>query len=104
MNLSRLVLVEDRLRGADGTESAEIVAVLLQPDPDSLTRVARLSPGTRLGIVCDLGGTLQTLTGMIAFNPGLRMIGLSFKVDERSVQQLAARITARARPALAAAS
>jgi DNA-binding transcriptional regulator YhcF (GntR family) len=138
VNLSHLVLVEDRLPSAHGTESADIVGLLLPPDPDSLTQVVRLSSGTRLGIVCDLAGTLQSLTGMVAaFNPGLRMtgaltgddrgvrelirsvdvilvtlsataaltsyqppvplIGVSFKVDERSVQQLAGRIAARAR-------
>jgi hypothetical protein len=145
VNLSHLVLLEDRLQSARSSGGAEIVALLLPPDPESLTQVARLSPGTRLGIVCDLGGTLQTLGAMVAgFNPDLRisgaltddnrtlrrlirsvdvilvtpsatetltayephvpLISLSFKVDERSVQQLAARIAARARRALAAAS
>lgn len=145
VNLSHLVLVEDGLQSARAGDGAEIVALLLPPDPDSLTLVARLSAGTRLGIVCDLRGTLQTVTGMVgAFNPGLRisgaltrddralrklirsvdlvlvtpsatetltayqphvpLISVSFKVDERSVQQLAARIAARARRALPAAS
>ena len=145
VNLTHLVQVEDRLRRALPADGAEIVALLVPPDPDSMTQVARLSAGTRLGIVCDLSGTLQTLTGMVGgFNPGLRVVGalasddravrrllklvdvvlvtpsatealtayqphvplisLSFKVDERSLQQLAQRIAGRARRTLPAAS
>ncbi len=142
VNLSHLGQLEDGVRFAHG---ADIVGLLVPPDPDSLTQVARLSGGRRLGIVCDIGGTLQTLTGMVGgVNPGLRIvgalasddralrrllksvdvilatpsataalnayqpnvpvIGLSFKVDERSVQQVAQRIAGRARQALPAAS
>jgi DNA-binding transcriptional regulator YhcF (GntR family) len=145
VNLSHLVVVEDSLRQVEGPDTAEIVALLLPPDPESLTQVARLRPGTRLGIVCDLGGTLHSLSGMVAaYNPGIRTVGalsnddravrklirtvdvilvtpsasealngyeprvplisVSFKVDDRSVQQLAARISERQRRDLVAAS
>jgi DNA-binding transcriptional regulator YhcF (GntR family) len=144
VNLSHLVMVEDRLRQAAGPGTAELVALLLPPDPESLTQVARLRPGTRLGIVCDLAGTLQSLSGLAsAYNPGIRIsgaltddqralgrlvrsvdvilvtasasaalnaqqprvptIGVSFKVDERSVQQLADRVAHRQRHARPAA-
>jgi hypothetical protein len=99
-------------------------------DPESLTQVARLRPGTRLGIVCDLPPTLAALGGLVrgynpsifptsclsgdeaalrrlldesdvllvtpsasarvrSFEPSVPIIEVSFKPDERSVQQLA---------------
>jgi hypothetical protein len=76
VNLSHLVAVEERLRRPEHVGDAEIVALLLPPDPESLTQVARLRPGTRLGVVCDLAGTLQSLGGMVAaYNPGVHACG-----------------------------
>jgi DNA-binding transcriptional regulator YhcF (GntR family) len=138
VNLSHLVTVEARLREAGRVGGAEIVALLLPPDPESLTQVARLRAGTRLGLVCDLAGTLQSLRGMVAaYNPGvvtrgaltddehalrevlrdsdvilvtpsahaylvayqphMPLISVTFQVDERSIQQLAERLQARIR-------
>lgn len=88
VNLSHLVVVEDVLRQFDGAASAEIVALLLPPDPESLIQVARLRPGTRLGIVCDLVGTLQSLSGMVAaYNPGVRISG-ALTTDHRGLRTL----------------
>ncbi len=138
MNLSHLAEVEQVLRRAVPTGGAEIIGLLVPTDPESLTQVARLRPGTRLGIVCDLDPTLQALSGLVrGYNPaiqatgcltgdeaGLRrlldevdvvlmtpsagervrslepripLIAVSFKPDERSVQQLGALIAAEAR-------
>lgn len=138
VNLSHLVVVEEGLRQAQRPGGAEIVALLLPPDPDSLTQVARLKPGTKLGIVCDLAGTLQSLSGLISgynphvrvsgslttddravrklvresdvilvtpsaqehlltFNPRVPLIGVTFRVDERSIQQLSERLQSRLR-------
>ena len=88
VNLSHLVVVEDVLRRFEGEDSAEIVALLLPPDPESLIQVARLRPGTRLGIVCDLAGTLQSLSGMVAaYNPGVRISG-ALTTDHRGLRGL----------------
>jgi DNA-binding transcriptional regulator YhcF (GntR family) len=142
VNLSHLVVVEERLEpAAQRSGSAEIVALLLPPDADSLTQVARLRPGTRLGIVCDLPGTMQSLSGMVSgynprvratgalsaddralrrvvkesdvilvtpsarerlltFSPGVPLIAVAFRVDDRSVQVLAERIALRLREPL----
>jgi len=133
MNLSHLAAVERVLRDAAPSEGAEIIGLLVPTDPVSLTQVARLRPGTRLGIVCDLDATLQALGGLVrgynpgievtsclshdeaslpalieavdvllitpssservrAFGPRVPIIEVSFKPDERSVQQLGASI------------
>lgn len=138
VNLSHLVVVEDGLRRAQGPDSAEIVGLLLPPDPESLTQVARLRPGTKLGVVCDLAGTLQSLGAMaaaynphakvsgalthdqksvrklvkesdvilvtpsakeflLAFEPHVPVIGVTFRVDERSIEQLSERLRAKLR-------
>jgi hypothetical protein len=137
-NLSHLAAVEQVLRGVVPTGGAEIIGMLVPTDPESLTQVARLRPGTRLGIVCDLDATLQALGGLVrGYNPGIQataclsdddtslrqmlesidvllvtpsasarvrdceprvpLIEVSFKPDERSVQQLGALIAAQAR-------
>jgi DNA-binding transcriptional regulator YhcF (GntR family) len=137
-NLSHLAAVEQVLRGAVPTGGAEIIGMLVPTDPESLTQVARLRPGTRLGIVCDLDATLQALGGLVrGYNPGIQataclsdddaalrqmlesidvllvtpsasarvrdceprvpLIEVSFKPDERSVQQLGTLIAAQAR-------
>lgn len=88
VNLSHLVVVEDVLRQFDSPGAAEIVALLLPPDPESLIQVARLRPGTRLGIVCDLVGTLHSLSGMVAaYNPGVR-ISSALTTDHRALRAL----------------
>jgi len=47
--------------GKDG--AAEVLGIHIPIDPDSLVQVARLRPGTRVGIVCDLKQTLASLRG-----------------------------------------
>jgi DNA-binding transcriptional regulator YhcF (GntR family) len=133
MNLTHLAAVEQVLRDAVPDGGAEIIGLLVPTDPGSLTQVARLRPGTRLGIVCDLGATLEALGGLVrGYNPGIRVttclsaqeaelrtllddvdvllitpsasarvrsfepstpiIEVSFKPDDRSIQQLGALI------------
>jgi DNA-binding transcriptional regulator YhcF (GntR family) len=72
MNLSHLAAVEQILRGAVPSGGAEIIGLLVPTDPESLTQVARLRPGTHLGIVCDLTATLEALGGLVrGYNPGI---------------------------------
>jgi hypothetical protein len=133
MNLSHLGAVEQVLRGTVPSGGAEIIGLLVPTDPESLTQVARLRPGTHLGVVCDLTATLEALGGLVrGYNPGIEVsrclsddeialrrlldqadvllvtpsasarvracepsapiIEVSFKPDERSVQQLGALI------------
>lgn len=133
MNLTHLAAVEQVLRNAVPEGGAEIIGLLVPTDPESLTQVARLRPGTRLGIICDLPATLEALGGLVrGYNPGILaasalstddhelrallervdvllitpsasgrvraleprapIIEVSFKPDERSVQQLGALI------------
>jgi DNA-binding transcriptional regulator YhcF (GntR family) len=133
MNLSHLAAVEQVLRASVPEGGAEIIGLLVPTDPESLTQVARLRPGTRLGVVCDLAATLEALGGLVrGYNPGIAatsclsddeaslrelldgvdvllvtpsasarvrgcepsapIIEVSFKPDERSVQQLGALI------------
>jgi DNA-binding transcriptional regulator YhcF (GntR family) len=133
INLSHLAAVEQAVRAAVPVGGAEIIGLLVPTDPESLTQVARLRPGTHLGIVCDLPPTLEALGGLVrGYNPGIAVtsclseddnalrplieasdvllvtpsasarvracepsapiIEVSFKPDERSVQQLAALI------------
>jgi hypothetical protein len=130
INLSHLAAVEQAVRATVPHGGAEIIGLLVPTDPESLTQVARLRPGTRLGIVCDLSATLEALGGLVrGYNPGISatsclsgdeaalgrllddsdvllvtpsasarvrsfepsapIIEVSFKPDERSVQQLA---------------
>lgn len=144
VNLSHLAALEEHLVRPQRAGSAEIVALLLPPDPESLTQVARLRPDTRLGIVCDLAGTLRSLGGLaqaynprvrvsgalttdaaamrklvresevilvtpsardqlLAYRPRMPLVGVTFRVDERSIEQLSERVHARLRGELAVA-
>jgi DNA-binding transcriptional regulator YhcF (GntR family) len=137
LNLSHLAAVEQVLRAAVPGGGAEIIGLLVPTDPESLTQVARLRPGTRLGVVCDLPSTLEALGGLVrgynagitatgslstddaavhrivetvdvllvtpsasarvrSFEPSIPIIEVSFKPDERSVQQLGALMSSRA--------
>ena len=143
VNLSHLLALEDGLRPASQAERPEVVGLLIPPDPESLIQVARLPAGTRLGIVCDLPGTLSALSGMVssinhsieivsglsddepalrevarkagailvtssardrlaALEPRVPLIEVTFRVDERSVQQLAEQVRERLRIAVGA--
>jgi len=56
--------------------AAEVLGMHTPIDPDSLVQVARLRPGTRVGIVCDLTQTLATLTGLVdGYNAALVVDG-----------------------------
>src|SRR4051794_33582581 len=133
INLSHLAAVEQIVRAVVPVGGAEIIGLLVPTDPESLTQVARLRPGPRLGIICDLSPTLEALGGLVrGYNPGITVtsclsndepslrhlldsadvllvtpsasvlvrghepsvpiIAVSFKPDERSVQQLGALI------------
>lgn len=76
VNLTHLAAVEGVLRTAVPVGGADIVGLLVPTDPESLTQVARLRAGTRLGVVCDLPPTLEALGGLVrGYNPGITVSG-----------------------------
>lgn len=76
VDLLHLVTIEEALGKLRRHEHVEVVGVLVLPDPESLTQVARLRANTRLGIVCDLDSALQALTGIVrGCNANLRVTG-----------------------------
>jgi hypothetical protein len=88
MNLSHLAAVEQVLRSAVPGGGAEIIGLLVPTDPESLTQVARLRPGTRLGIVCDLPATLEALGGLVrGYNPGIT-VRSCLSSDEGALREL----------------
>lgn len=75
INVNHLTEIEGALTGQD-RGGAEIVPLLLVPDPAAVTEVARLPSGCRVGIVCDLLGTLNTLLAVAtAANPRIVATG-----------------------------
>jgi DNA-binding transcriptional regulator YhcF (GntR family) len=92
MNLSHLAAVEQVLRAAVPGGGAEIIGLLVPTDPESLTQVARLRPGTRLGVVCDLPPTLDSLGGLVrGYNPGITVTG-GLSTDDAAVRHVAATV------------
>ena len=92
MNLTHLGTVEQVLRNAVPEGGAQIIGLLAPTDPDSLTQVARLRPGTRLGIVCDLPATLEALGGLVrGYNPGI-LAASALSTDDQELRSLLARV------------
>jgi DNA-binding transcriptional regulator YhcF (GntR family) len=84
LDLSHLADLQERLRTSP-SRGAEIVPLLTLPDPESLAEVARLEPGTRLGVLTETPEGLTALSALAqAFNPTLRVNGaLVGRRDER---------------------
>ena len=71
---------------------AEIIGLLVPTDPESLTQVARLRPGTRLGVVCDLPATLEALGGLVrGYNPGI-LAASALSTDDQELRSLLERV------------
>jgi GntR family transcriptional regulator len=88
INLSHLAAVEQAVRAVVPVGGAEIIGLLVPTDPESLTQVARLRPGTHLGVVCDLPPTLEALGGLVrGYNPGISVTSC-LSADEVALQQL----------------
>ncbi len=70
-----------------GPESDKVVAVHAPPDPDALLDIARLSPATRIGIVCAQGTTQQYLASAVGMvhHGEIRTVLLA---DREGVRQL----------------
>jgi DNA-binding transcriptional regulator YhcF (GntR family) len=64
VNLSHLATIERRLRHVSDLSRAEVLPILSMPDPETLTQVARLPPGTRLAVVCETPDALPALAGL----------------------------------------
>lgn len=105
VNLTHLVEVEEKIPAATADRRAEIVPLLTPPDSDSLTRVARLAPGSRVGIVCTTASAIETISGHVrATNPALAIRAVLVS-DEASLRGLFEEaevllVTATARPAV----
>lgn len=85
--LTHLAAVEGAIRRVHGEHQAKVVGLLIPPDVDCLTQVARLRAGTKLGIVCDLDDTLQALRGLVrGYNPGVSVM-TCLTHDEPSLQK-----------------
>ena len=90
VNLTHLLVLEEALRARTASDAVEIIPLLVPPDPESLTQVARLRQGTRLGIVCDLSETLEALSGLVrGYNPGVVTTG-RLTSDEPGLQEMLA--------------
>ena len=71
---SHLSSLEAGLRRLAEGARPEIVPILSMPDPESIVQVARLRPGTRLGVVTDMPDTLHSLVNMArAFNSSVQI-------------------------------
>jgi DNA-binding transcriptional regulator YhcF (GntR family) len=69
VNLTHLIEVE----GAIGKDArVAVVGLIIPPIATNLMEIARLTPGTRLAIVCDLEPTMENLRGLVSgYNPSL---------------------------------
>ncbi len=75
LNVNHLTEIEAVLTGRS-QGGAEIIPLLLAPDPGAVTEIARLPAGTRVAIVCDIQGTLNTLLAIAtAANPRIVATG-----------------------------
>ena len=69
VNLTHLIEVE-RAIGKDARVA--VVGLIIPPIATNLMEIARLTPGTRLAIVCDLEPTMENLRGLVSgYNPSL---------------------------------
>lgn len=77
VNITHLSPVESAFGTRAGMGgSADVLGIHIPIDPDSLVQVARLRPGTRVGIVCDLKQTLVSLKGLVdGYNAALLVDG-----------------------------
>lgn len=77
VNITHLSAVESAFGTRAGNDgAAEVLGIHIPIDPDSLMQVARLRPGTRVGIVCDLKQTLASLRGLVdGYNAALAVDG-----------------------------
>jgi GntR family transcriptional regulator len=76
VGLSHLTELETGLPVDPPQGGAEIVPMFTPPSAESLTKVARLKPGSRVGIVCTTANTLESLTGLVrASGPSLTVSG-----------------------------
>ena len=76
VSLPHLGAVERRLSRAPGNRTV-VVPIVALPDGETLTKVARLAPGTRLLVVSDTEEVLHTLTGLArGVNPAAQVTGL----------------------------
>jgi hypothetical protein len=76
VGLSHLTELEAGLPVDPPQGGAEIVPMFTPPSAESLTKVARLKPGSRVGIVCTTANALESLTGLVrASGPSLTVSG-----------------------------
>jgi hypothetical protein len=66
VNLTHVLEVEESVRHSKvGHRRAEIVSLFTPPDAESLTRVVRAPPGTRIGLVCATESAIETISGLV---------------------------------------
>ena len=76
VGLSHLTELEAGLPVDPPQGGAEIVPMFTPPSAESMTRVARLKPGSHVGIACTTANALESLTGLVrASGPSLTVNG-----------------------------
>jgi hypothetical protein len=76
VNLAHLHEFEEVMRDSIVQSSAEVVALVVTPDAESLMQIARLPRGSTVGLVCDLEASLQRMKGILSgYNPSITLIG-----------------------------
>jgi hypothetical protein len=137
VNLAHLHEFEEVLRDSVVPGGADVVALVVTPDTDSLMQIARLPRGFKVGLVCDMEASLQRMKGVLSgYNPSIVLTGclagdaagmralahsvkvvvatpsahpqvrqampnlpsirITFRIEDRSIQQLAERMRERA--------
>jgi hypothetical protein len=75
LNVNHLTEIQDAFSGQT-QGGAEIVPLMFVPDPAAVMEVARLPSGCRVGVICDLLGTLNTVIALAtAANPRIVATG-----------------------------
>jgi DNA-binding transcriptional regulator YhcF (GntR family) len=137
VNLAHLHEFEEVRDGSIVRGGADVVALVVTPDMDSLMQIARLPRASRVGLVCDMEASLQRMKGILSgYNPSILLTGclagdaagmralahsvdvvvatpsaypqvrqtmpdlpsirITFRIEDRSMQQLAERMRERA--------
>ena len=76
VNLAHLHEFEEVLRDSVVPGGADVVALVVTPDTDSLMQIARLPRGFKVGLVCDMEASLQRMKGVLSgYNPSIVLTG-----------------------------
>lgn len=92
VSFAHLQELEESLGHGSPTSKPETIGLLLSPDPATLTEVARLPRGTRVGVVCDVEASAQKLASMVAAHNAGIQISSCVTGKERDLVRLLSRV------------